>query len=209
MTLGIAIPTYSNHVKFLKRLLDVISKSSILPTQVSVSISSFDKDLNFEGYPFELIITKTIEYKNPSENRNIAANKLNTDIISFIDGDDLPHYKRNEYIINSFKQGCDSVVHDYYQDSNHNSDWCESNIESIEYRHNYIDIIGHPFAKSSQGHRSYHCAHISIKKQLFDTLKFDESPNIVFQEDSKYTNFLIENGLRISYLTNKLSQYNK
>lgn len=49
MTIGIAIPTYNNHLIFLNDLLTQISKSTILPKQVSVSISSFDGDLNFGG----------------------------------------------------------------------------------------------------------------------------------------------------------------
>jgi hypothetical protein len=213
MTIGIAIPTYVGHINYLNKLLYTISKSSLLPTQVSVSISSFEGELNFEDYPFELIITKTLERKNPSQNRNIAASKLTTDIISFIDGDDLPHHKRNEYILSSFQNECNCVVHNYFQNSDHGSNWFESQMDTINYHHNYIDSIidGCPFALNSDisNHRDYHCAHISIKKEIFDKIKFDESENIVYSEDSEYTKKLIKNDIKISYLSNRLSQYNK
>lgn len=213
MTLGIAIPTYISHVKYLEKLLYTISKSSLLPNQVSVSISSFEGDLYFDDYPFELIISKTSERKNPSQNRNISAGKLNTDIISFIDGDDIPHYKRNEYILNSFQMGSECVVHNYYQNSNHGSNWFESDINEIEYYHNYIDSVidGCPFAVNSNinNHKDYHCAHISIKKEIFDRFRFDESEEIVYREDSEYTKKLVKNNIKISYMSNRLSQYNK
>lgn len=72
MTIGIAIPTYKNHLNSLETLLDKISKSTILPNQVSVSISSTEEYIVENNYPFELILTVTNEYKNPSQNRNIA-----------------------------------------------------------------------------------------------------------------------------------------
>ena len=111
MTIGIAIPSYGEHVKYLENLLDRISMSTVLPKQVSVSVSSFDGELTFKDYPFELIITNTSEFKNTSQNRNIAASKLTTDIISFIDSDDLPHIKRNEFLLDSIKQGSKIIVH--------------------------------------------------------------------------------------------------
>ena len=211
MTLGIAIPTYVGHINLLKRLLYSISKSSVLPNQVSISISSYNGDLDFEEYPFELIITKTSERKNPSQNRNIAASKLTTDIISFIDGDDLPHNKRNEYILNSFEYGCDSVVHNYFQNSDHGSNWFETDMDKINYLHEYIDKIfpDCQFAKSSLHHQDYHCAHISVKKEIFESIKYNESSEIEYSEDSEYTKQLIKNNIKISYLSNRLSQYVK
>ena len=63
MTLGIAIPTYSWHLYNLENLLTQISKSTVLPKQVSVSISSFDGEISVNDYPFELIITKNKEFQ--------------------------------------------------------------------------------------------------------------------------------------------------
>ena len=41
MTIGIAIPTHPTHVGYVYNLLEQINKSSILPNQVSISISEF------------------------------------------------------------------------------------------------------------------------------------------------------------------------
>ena len=209
MTLGIAIPTFSGHMYHLKTLLDSISLSTVLPKQVSISISSFDGDFNFDGYPFEVIVTKTNEKKNVCENRNIAANKLNTDIISFIDGDDISHVKRNEYIIESFKMGSTALVHNYHIDSNVKSEWYKTNIEPINYFHGYVDTVFDDctFAKNLKNHQDYHCAHISVKKEIFDNIKYNESIGWQVGEDGEYTRRLVGNGILISYVSNKLSQY--
>lgn len=209
MTLGIAIPTFKGHSHHLKQLLDSISLSTVLPSQVSISISSMDIELTVEDYPFEIIITKTNKKRNVCENRNIAASKLNTDIISFIDGDDIPHIKRNEYIIQSFEMGANVLVHNYYINSDTTSDWYKGNLERLEYFNDYVDtvFVNNTFAMNSQNHQDYHCAHISLKKEIFEKFKYDESIGWESGEDGEYTRRLVGNGILISYVSNKLSQY--
>lgn len=210
ITLGIAIPTYSEHIKYLNNLLDVISKSTVLPKQVSVSISSFDDDLNLENYPFELIITKTSDYKNPSQNRNIAASKLTTDIISFIDGDDIPHIKRNEYLMNSFNNGCNIIVHNYKKINNQQNIEFED-IGEIELLKDYIDgYISDLHAPESKiKHLDYHCAHITLLNNIFKKFEYNEDEKIKYYEDSEFNSRLVKNGFKISYIPNKLSFYIK
>ena len=88
-SIGYAIPTYKGHLIYLESLLDAIAESTVLPSEVSISISSTDEEIFFKEYPFKLIVTKMLEPKNQSQNRNIAASKLTTDIITFFDGDDF------------------------------------------------------------------------------------------------------------------------
>lgn len=211
MTIGIAIPTFSGHLFHLKKLLTRISESSVLPNQVSVSISSLEDDIVLDEYPFELIVTKTSERKNPCENRNIAASKLTTDIISFIDGDDIPHVKRIEYLLEAFNMGAHAIVHNYNQDSNSDSEWYNSNLEPVNYLHEYVDtIFDHcAFAQNSTNHQDYHCAHITVKKEIFDRFQYDELIGWVVGEDAEYTRRLVNNDIKISYVFNKLSQYVK
>lgn len=209
LTLGIAIPTYAGHVQYLTGILDSISNSTVLPTQVSVSISSFNEDLDLKTYPFELIITTTLDYKNPSQNRNIAAKNLNTDIISFIDGDDLPHIQRNEFILKSFEdKDVSSLVHDYYQSPVKNESFLNFLYENMDLKVNHNDCIINYAAANSRGEGpAIHHAHVSIRKEIFDKIKYDEDENLKFREDTAFTRTLIENGYKISQLTNKLSQY--
>jgi glycosyltransferase involved in cell wall biosynthesis len=211
MNIGIAIPTYKNHINSLPNLLEKISKSTILPLQVSVSISSInDYEIN-NNYPFELIITINNEKRNPSENRNIASSKLTTDIISFIDGDDYPHPQRNEFIINAFKQGANCVVHDYDKKKVLDDNFFQIIYDEMFYYPKYINTIyDNPiYPKNKQKHYSYHCAHISISNELNNLFKFDENPDFLYKEDSFFCRELVKNNHHICYINNKLSQYIK
>lgn len=211
MTLGIAIPAHVNHLFGLKKLLMTISQSTVLPKQVSVSVSSFDGNLDLGNYPFELIITTTNERKNACENRNTAAKKLKTDIISFIDADDLVHVKMVEYLVEAFKKGAKAVVHDYYQNADRESDWYISEIGPLDYHHEYVDtaLENWSFAINSKQHRDYACGHISVKKNIFDKIFYDESIGWEVGEDAEYTVRLVKNKIKISYISNRITQYVK
>lgn len=209
MTIGIAIPTYSGHLYHIHDLLDQISNSTILPTQVSVSLSSFDGDIEFNDYPFELIVTKHKESKNTSQNCNIAASKLTTDIISFFGGDDLPHIKRNEYIIESFNRGCNIIVHNYIR-SDKNAKEFTSDIGELDLFIDYIDtyISDHDFPVSSVGGKvCYANGPISISQEIFNKYKFGESSEFDGREDTMYNSNLVKNGHKISYIKNNLMLY--
>jgi len=199
MTLGIAIPTYSGHIHYLEGLLDLIQLSTVKPNQVSISCSSQKQEVNIKNnYDFEVILNVTEEYKNPAQNRNIAASKLNTDIISFIDGDDFPHTQRNEFIINSFKNhGVTCLVHNYYTSLVKNNMFLSSLYPNMDLQINCNNCI------------DYHHAQISILKHIFNNIKYDENEIFKYREDSLFTQNLIDTGHNLSLITNKLSQYNK
>jgi hypothetical protein len=209
MTIGIAIPTYVGHLYNLKDLLYQISKSTVLPSQVSVSISSFDGDLELPEYPFELIVTKTIEHRNTSQNCNISASKLSTDIISFFGGDDLPHIKRNEFILKAFEKGCDAVVHDYTNSDKTAKEFIDD-IGDIQLFLNHIDTyvseLHFPVSSINKSDK-FANGTISISKEIFDKFKYGETEEFNRREDSMYNSNLIKNGYKISYIKNSLMLY--
>jgi len=213
-TLGIAIPTYDNHISYLKELLDTIADSSVLPNQVSISTSSYKGgEPDISNYPFEIIFTSTEDLKNAAQNRNIAASKLTTDVISFIDGDDLPHIKRNEFILNYFEKNYLPLVHSYVKIKT-----TEEKIKyvkkTIEIYDTSVGIINHIPKDSIQSMPmdqiiTFHNAHISLLKKDFDVFKYDESDISIRKEDTLYTKKLVENGIFISYTPTELTVYNK
>jgi hypothetical protein len=213
-TLGIAIPTHDKHISYLKDLLDLISKSTVLPEQVSISASSFNGDEPEMGdYPFEIIFTPTSESKNASQNRNIAASKLTTDIISFIDGDDLPHIKRNEMLLKYFETNTLPVVHDYFREPKHDLSYTNKDVGELDYKVGIInsitkDAYHHPFPKKEKS-ISYHNAHLSLLNEDFKKFKYNEDKSVERREDSIYNRQLVESGVFISYIKNKLSFYVK
>lgn len=212
MTLGIAIPTYDKHVSYLPNLLEKIKSSTLLPTQVSVSVSSSKKIEIGEDYPFELIITTTEEYQNPSQNRNIAASKLSTDIISFIDGDDLPHPQRNEFIMKSFTNyNSICVLHNYENGSRSHEEFFSINYENFNLSTEYINYVDNDtlYPKNINQEVRFHNAHLSLIKEIFLKFQYNEDESIKYAEDSIYTRNLVENGYKLCYLENKLSLYIK
>jgi hypothetical protein len=215
MTLGIAIPTYSGHLQYLSELLDTIQKSTILPKKVSVSCSSQTEDIILEkNYDFELILNVTSEYKNPAQNRNIAAGYLDTDIISFIDGDDLPHFQKNEYILQSFENSqVLAVLHNYYQSNVINHGFLFSKYEELSLTVNYIDTVFPNGFTGPEVNLNYdwwiHNSHISVRKEIFEKIKYDENSEYLYREDTIYVKELVLQGYNISYISNKLCQYIK
>lgn len=157
MTIGIAIPVHYKYIPYLEPLLDSISNSTTPPTEVSVSISDCPDNFNLKEYPFKLILTKTKNKKNPCENRNIAANALSTDIISFIDSDDLSFSNRNEFLLKSFMNGSNVVVHNYEITKNRDIQ-ISSTQEDLEIFHEYIDTVrgNIPFPFNKDFHQDYH-----------------------------------------------------
>jgi hypothetical protein len=209
MTIGIAIPTFEGHLWNLKSLLTQISKSTVLPTQVSVSISSLNSEIELGVYPFELFITKNKEYQNTSQNLNTSASKLTTDIISFMGGDDLPHIKRNEYLLNAFKSGAKIVAHNYTHHKKGITEYI-NDIGDIELYIDYIDtyISDEKFPISSKENNiCYANGPISITKELFNNYKYGEGIEYIHKEDSMYNSKLVKDGYKISYIKNSLMLY--
>ena len=69
-------------------------------------------------YSFPLRIIGHKDRKNAAQNRNVAASSLDTDIISFFDGDDEMHPQRLEAIKEAFSRNpaLDIVLHSYLAD---------------------------------------------------------------------------------------------
>ena len=214
MTLGIAIPTYSRHLHHIPKLLESLNNSSLVPDKVSISCSSQSENINLSNnYKFELMVKITDEYKNPSQNRNIAGQQLDTDIISFIDGDDLPHSQRNEFIMKSFEDSNVMILlHNYYQSTNIDDHFLYSRYDNLNLLVNYIDTVfpnGFTGSKTPNHEYGYHHAHISLRKEIFQKIKYNENQEFLYREDSIYVKDLVNNGNKISYISNKLSQYIK
>jgi glycosyltransferase involved in cell wall biosynthesis len=209
MTIGIAVPAYSRHIPNLFNLLDSLSNSTVVPDIVSISCSNTAQVPIQKEYPFYIHLVCDPGYKNPAQNRNIAASNLNTDIISFIDADDLAHPQRLEYVLYAFSKGCIAVVHDYHITPQIDPDFFKVSYQEPELMIDYFDVEGSIYPTSSKGTMQYHNAHLSVVKGVFDQFKYDERESVKYSEDSAYCNNLVRNGIKLSLLTNKLSNYVK
>lgn len=209
-TIGVAIPMAGHHSKYLDNLLTLISHSEILPDEVSISISSSSNlEFDINHLPFKVIITQTSLFQNAAQNRNTAARKLNTDIISFFDADDFPHIKRLSYIKKAFSEGSSVCVHNYLQGSQKNFEFPYSEIGEIKFHYNSINTKGVNSLTPvcNYCHQNYQCGHLSIKKEIFKRYKFNESRLYHAKEDAEYATRLVINKIFISYIENNLSFY--
>lgn len=116
-SLGVAVCCYKGHIPFLERLLDSIAVQTRLPDEVVISCSSSEPDdipSHLMLYAFPVRILTCSEQKNCAENRNRAAAALSTDLVSFMDADDLLHPRRIELVWKAFLAypGTQLVVHD-------------------------------------------------------------------------------------------------
>ena len=116
--------------------------------------------------------------------------------------------KRNEYLLDSIKQGSKIIVHNYQMGIN-DGIVCDNPIGELVLLKEYVDtyLDERRFPVGSKGHQDYHNAHITLVKSVFDEFKYDESPEFFKCEDSIYTSNLVKNGLKICYISNKLSFY--
>jgi hypothetical protein len=216
LSIGIAIPAHYDHLQYIYLLCIFFQKQTIQPNKISISISSCPKQFKMsiyeDDYDFPIHIHTTSDKKNPAQNRNIAATYLDTDIISFIDVDDLPHIQRNEIILAIFEanKNCDVIVHNYEENQNKQNDMLKPFESKCHYYLNYIDTIlpNVPFPISSKKHMNYHCAHVSLRKKIFDDVKYNEDWFYFRNEDSLYLKDIMQKKkIKLTYITNKLSWY--
>lgn len=208
-TIGVAIPCYKPHHHFLNRMIDSIVGQTRKPDQVVVSCSSWDYDgtreFNAAGVPIKIVYARRRIVQ--AENRNIAASLLNTDIISFIDADDSMHPKRLEYILHAFEEKrCDGIVHNYQRVNRGSTAPYEVEDEFLcenEPIRKNPDALG--CLTRADGH--IHHAHLSIRRDVLSRFRYPIEERYYRIEDAVYLTMLVDNGLTILYLHNKLSQY--
>ena len=207
MTFGVAIPTYVKHVQYLQNLLENIAKSTVKPDKISVSCSSVnvDRTVEFDVYSVPVVIQYTRAVLNPSQNRNKAAQMLTTDFISFIDGDDLAHPSRIEYIQNAFTESpsLDAIYHGY-EIAERDKPFQALDVPDLIQNQTIPnpDVLG-----IRVGTYNIHHAHLTVRRSVFDKFKFDERPEMKYREDSAYAHGLATRGVNIGYLANPLTHY--
>jgi len=207
MRIGVAIPCYIGHIEHLRTLLDSIAKQTRLPDKVVVSCSSTaEMPSDFSKYDFDLQIICNPARKNTAENRNIATNQLlDADIISFFDADDIMHPQRLEFIEQAFLGGADIVLHNYDTEQSQFILYETCNISYNSLCQCYSGCIRH--INWNQNDHIHH-AQVSVKREIFEQVQFDEGPTGIGKEDCVFcwSAFACPN-IKNAYISNKLSLY--
>lgn len=231
MKLGYAIPCHGYEDKnLIIELLESISLSTVLPDEVSISFSGVEdiKDIKTNNYNFPIHVTHTSGNNSTGKNRNIAVEKLNTDIISFFDADDLVHPQRNEILLDAFtNEEVKVLVHNLYifQGGMSGPQIIKNLVNNKNFRHsrckignefyyiektnlliNYHDTIkpnvGQP--ENSKKHLSYANGHVTLRKEIFEKYKYQDVSRV---EDTRYNLNLLKNGFKFSHILDPLMIY--
>ena len=208
MTIGIAIPNYVKYKHLMTRLLDNISKQTILPKMVAVAMSECSWSPERE-YPFELVTDCTDGVRSLAQNSNVALSMLDTDVMTLMHGDDLMHPQRNEYLLWAFKSNVDAVVHGFKYSDDPDDELLRKRFSWTQLKQNYIDtIVGNKvYPVNAHDEVEFLNGHLSLRKRIFAQYKYDESPQWLYDCDSEYTRRLVTNGIFISYIPHPLVLY--
>jgi glycosyltransferase involved in cell wall biosynthesis len=210
MKIGIAIPCFINHINACYRLLDSIDKQTRLPDQVIVSCSSSKlSDFILKTYRFPLIVLVTAEHQNAAQNRNKAADHLETDIITFIDADDSMHPQRLEAIEQAFEDsGTTIVLHSFLLNEE-----CEQPFpffvkfvpEKNILNQCYSGCI--KFVNNDPVSRIHH-SQASVRQSAYKAVRFPEDKASEGREDCRFCYGVFSlPGTQSSYLRYPLSKY--
>lgn len=213
LTIGVAIPCYSGHVKYITSLLDNIAESTRKPDDVVISCSSSENNgtLMFTYKDMPVRIWYSTERLNQATNRNRAASLLQTDLITFFDADDLMHPKRIQFLCDTFAQRPDiSVVYHGFERNPTRDDPFWEELQPTP--------LPNPMIKDPEGNgilvlsdppklHIHHHAHVTVRKEVFERLKFDEDWTYYRMEDSVYGVKLLRNKIPMLFLNNRLSRY--
>jgi glycosyltransferase involved in cell wall biosynthesis len=177
-TIGIAVPCYKNHIKYIPQLIANLQSQTRKPDQIVISCSSVDAAAlaELECLPqteLDIRLIPIKEQKNGSSNRNIAAAHLNTDLIAFFDVDDLMHPQRIEFVLSIYeKTKFDVLYHNY--------------IGMADEFTKYTNCDIHILDAGTKPVKPAHHAHVTVRRQVFDQIKWPEGKLFEGAEDSAY-----------------------
>jgi len=216
MRIGVCIPTYKNHLPFLERCLDSIQDQTVQPSIVSISASSITEPLVLKPRPFPVKLLVTPNQQFAAENRNKAATEIldETDILSFIDGDDEMLPCRLEYVLRAFEETkADFVLHSFvdlkapYQirPVNHSPYRCLLNPFTVDMR----PYAGLELPSTLPGMTN---GHLSVTSKTFRQQSYDVHlpilPGYSYNwEDTEYNRRLFVSGFIGAYIPCHLSLY--
>ncbi len=203
-TIGLVICAYKGHIPHLKRLLASVQMQTRKPHMVVVSCSSTEPhEIPYkpESYSFPLSIYTHSEKMNCAQNRNYGASKLTTDIVSFMDADDIMHPQRIEIILNSFMNYhiCIFLHNTIFTDNVSFKDQPDMVPFSSIYSYRFTL---HRLYHSSAGYMEVNheipgatgivtCGHVTVLRSVLDKISFRETADYHGRDDTVFASEVI------------------
>lgn len=190
MNVSVIIPVYPPHFQYLKRCIQNIMSSTILPNEIIVAASEITIDGEQKLFNelihlcnnVTLIISGTKDQAYSGVNRNRGANTACGDIFMFVDADDYTHYQKIEIVLKCFKQYpiIKQLLHNYSLDEQHLN--VKHDIDNLP----IFKYIGDFNKKSivNNGMKTIHRGHATVHKSVFKTLSYKD---VRHREDNIFT----------------------
>ena len=197
LTIGVAICAYKGHIPHLQRLFASIAGQTRLPDQVVVRCSSTKVDefpYRPDMFTFPVRFLLCEEYQNAAQNRNVAMRQLHTDIVSFMDADDVMHPQRLEIIYEAFSRypGCKLLLHDTTDDPSYEHKMYPESEWKFYPNRLYRCIWGStqlyppiPGAITTNGHAS-------VAREVLVNIRFRETAEYYGREDTLFSTDVIQ-----------------
>jgi glycosyltransferase involved in cell wall biosynthesis len=207
--ISLCITTYDRDIKLLEPLLNKLSEQTAAPFEIIVYTSGFDglrlsSSISICGEKVPMYSIDSSKRTMQSIARNVCASIASGDIIMFFDVDDYPHHQKVEITKHIFnKYSPDFFLHNYSESRvvlDSNIDLSSLTVEpNLSINPNNTNIV-------CANHNIHH-AHISVKKSIFDKVKYNESPLFYRKEDGKFCQDLLKNNYRGLYSPEILVEY--
>lgn len=203
----VGIPCIPKHVQHLNELIESINNQELLPKEIIISLSeSNDKDgkglekrlNNISISPIRVITS--IDKKYAGENRNICGKYCKTELISFIDSDDLMCSSRIRILDELYSLlNYDVLYHNYTKNgqSECSNDYGNINNKDIT-KKQYISHNTTDESKIVSLNGVAH-GHLTIKKDILNNYPIDING---YGEDTRYLHKLFKNDLDVISLPN-------
>ena len=192
--ISLGLPSIPKHTKHLDELIDSVNNQELLPYEIIISLSETnandgkqleDKLNKLSKVNVKIIASEKKQYEG--ENRNICGKHCNTEIISFIDSDDLL---------------CPSriwVLEDVYKKYNYDVLYHNYNIrDDISQCSNNYKIVNDRNVTKKQYEDSaiiFSAGHLTIRTDLLNKYQMDISKGVGI--DIRYLHTLFENNINI------------
>lgn len=195
-SVSLIVPCHYLHAQFLYPLLKTLEEQTVLPDEVVISLSQYDKvpadiiaqlEQSYWVFPVTIILSKEILYAG--QNRNVGSEYAMGDIFVYQDADDEPHKQRIEAIkLLFYTYGIDHLMHKFSRvakenDPVHNY---RPQVQEIMYLRP-LDYEGSvPGKHLSNGN-------IAISRELFSQYQW---PHYKIGEDEVYNRMLYKEDVR-------------
>jgi glycosyltransferase involved in cell wall biosynthesis len=208
MSLSLCITCCDLDFHLLDGLLDEFQKQTVAPNEIIISSSGISdesldkyKDLKINQEIVDIKITNNRQRHFQSVARNLGAANSAFEYIMFFDVDDFPHPKKIELCMENVK-GLDFLLHNYFPSPEHNS-FSYSAIPSLS------DLLIDSSCTNLRviPDHAIHHSHITVKKSIFNSIKYNESIDFYRKEDGKFCQDLVNSGYKGKYLNLPLVNY--